>query len=304
MMFARVHESVFYPLGYPVLIVTASRDVLDCAGESWGQWKQIFEAAPLRLAVSVGEGAAAANPEFIARPNVLAYVADADNCGEFRTAGKSGWIRVSRGTLSHRIHFRYHFLEALVLTALDTVAFTPLHAACIGREDRAILLCGDSGAGKSSVAYEAARRGWTFVSDDSVHLARSDGGVLVGNPYKLHLRADAGMRFPEIAGSPSSAQPNGKTAIEVSTAALNTHVCWSGPAGCVFLHRRPGRVNLRSYPVGAALDYFREYAWWQSRARVYSEGQRVLAGGCWSLEYESSDAAVEFLAELQEPCAA
>src|SRR5262245_18578785 len=41
-----------------------------------------------------------------------------------------------------------------------------LHAACVARGERAVLLMGRSGAGKSSLALEAVRRGFQYFSDE------------------------------------------------------------------------------------------------------------------------------------------
>ena len=48
---------------------------------------------------------------------------------------------------------RYEMLEFAVFTLASRVqGVVPLHAACIGRRGRGLLLMGDSGAGKSTAA--------------------------------------------------------------------------------------------------------------------------------------------------------
>ena len=262
-------REIWYPLGYPLQIETESPAVLATCRDAWGHWPRLFDVEPLRLRVWVGGGAAAVRPQFFVERGAAAYVADKDNCGGFRTGGRLAWLRVSEKTALNYVEFRYHFLEALALTLLDTVAFTPIHAACISRANRAVLLCGDSGAGKSSLAYLAATSGWTFVSDDAVHVVQGGTGGLVGNPYKLHLRAEAKSLFRELSCRAPRSVPNGKTAIEISTAVLSTKVQCGPVAACVFLRRRPGRTRILPHPAHSALEYFSKYAWWPRRAAAY-----------------------------------
>jgi hypothetical protein len=61
---------------------------------------------------------------------------------------------------------------------------TILHAATIVREGRPIVLLGRSGAGKSSVALEAAGAGWGYVTDE---LTLVDGPKLRGIPRTIQF---------------------------------------------------------------------------------------------------------------------
>ena len=176
-----------YPLGYPVE-VGGAQQAIESAFESWGAWERIFDSPPLRVNVQTSEGSLAARPDFVAGEDQFALDAGPDNRAEFCLTERRVEMRISRATLADRERFRYHFLEAAVLTALDTLFLTPVHAACIARNGRGILLCGDSGAGKSTLAYAAARRGWTFVSEDASHAVNDDPTRVIGNPFRLSLR--------------------------------------------------------------------------------------------------------------------
>ena len=44
----------------------------------------------------------------------------------------------------------------------------PLHAACVGRAGRGVLLIGDSGAGKSTLSLQCALQGTDFLAEDAV----------------------------------------------------------------------------------------------------------------------------------------
>ena len=56
---------------------------------------------------------------------------------------------------------------------------TAIHAACVEHEGGGILLCGDSGAGKSSLSYACARAGWTYITDDASFLVNNRHDRLV-----------------------------------------------------------------------------------------------------------------------------
>ena len=73
-----------------------------------------------------------------------------------------------------------------------------------------MLLCGDSGAGKSSLAFACALKGWTYVADDSSRLIRGQQDrVVVGNPYQMRFRESAVHLFLELRNLPLTARASG-----------------------------------------------------------------------------------------------
>ena len=52
-----------------------------------------------------------------------------------------------------------------------------LHSASIRKGDRVVLAVGGTGAGKSTLAYAASRRGWWVLSDDLTFVTSSDDSV-------------------------------------------------------------------------------------------------------------------------------
>ena len=55
-------QARFYPLGYPVEIVSSTARVLDVADELWASWPRLFEAEPVQIEVKVHGGSASAHP--------------------------------------------------------------------------------------------------------------------------------------------------------------------------------------------------------------------------------------------------
>jgi hypothetical protein len=134
------------------------------------------EPAPLRLLAS-GEFLGAATP----RSNFVAI----------NVADRSALVTVAAQMLRFPYHLRYELLEFAVFTLATRVqGLVPLHAACVGKGGRALLLMGDSGAGKSTISLQALLQGLEFVSEDSTFVA--PGSMLcTGVANFLHVRSDA-----------------------------------------------------------------------------------------------------------------
>lgn len=59
-----------------------------------------------------------------------------------------------------------------------------IHASCVELEGRGVLLCGDSGAGKTSLLVELLGRGARFLADDSVVLLRESDRLWAEPPKR------------------------------------------------------------------------------------------------------------------------
>ena len=288
---------LFHPLGYPVLIESDSADPLRIAEESWGPRRALFDAPPLRLTIRVEPGVL---PEYAPRYRASAdgFVLECDPVtrGEFSIRAHAACLHLSHPVLDRPEWFRYQLLECLVLTALDTVYFVGLHAACVipPNRDQGVLLCGASGSGKSTLAYACARAGWTFVSDDS-HLAQGAGNIVTGSSDKIRLREPARDLFPELRTRPTVTAPNGRECIEVSPARASDS---ARARHCVFLSRRPGPPALTRYPEECAVEYFMGYNTRYDRPGAERRLREFVRGGAWLLEYERLDDAIEILGRL------
>jgi hypothetical protein len=280
-------------------------DAIEAVLESWGAWPLLFDVPALHFRVdSLDRPPAVGEPVFRDCDGVIQLRCNAANHGEFSLQTRRGWLWVSRATLGQRDWFRYHLLEALVLTALDAIFFTPVHAACISpppttRPSSGVLLCGDSGAGKTTLAFGAARAGWTLVSEDGVHLAADAGMTAVGGAHTFRLREPARELFPELRSRPASMTSNGKMAIAAEAGAIGMSTAWStAVAHSVFLSRRPGTANLSELPVDQGLPYFLEWARSPDRVAAESRLRDLLARGCWKLEYDEFPDALRLLEQL------
>jgi HPr kinase/phosphorylase len=60
-----------------------------------------------------------------------------------------------------------------------------IHASCVSRFGRGVLLRGSSGSGKSTLALQLIYRGWMLVADDQVELAAKRAALMASAPQRL-----------------------------------------------------------------------------------------------------------------------
>jgi hypothetical protein len=154
-------------------------------------------------------------------------------------AGYRRWVTVRNSML---------FVLARLLLTQDRFL---LHAAAVRRDDSAFLIVGESGAGKSSLAYAAHLAGWHVLGDDMVAVATT-------------LRAMGIPRVPTIpadvaAGTDGEPLPNdARQRLELPQFALDRR---EAPIGGVLICRHdagPGRLAAASATdaVGALVPAF------------------------------------------------
>jgi hypothetical protein len=104
---------------------------------------------------------------------------------------RAALVVVSPDMLRFPYHTRYELIEFAVFTlAARAQQLVPLHAACVGRDGKGVLLMGDSGSGKSTLSLLCLLSGFEFLSEDSVFVdPRSLLATGVAN--FLHVRADS-----------------------------------------------------------------------------------------------------------------
>jgi hypothetical protein len=237
---------LFHPMGYPLEIRSNSREILHQAERLWQRYPVISNAEPLRLSVYVN-GARAVLPHNPPPPSIHKHLFTIDHgTHDFAKADLStgtAYVSVSENAASDWRYFRYHFLEPLACVLLGARHFVYVHASCIARDGRAVVLCGDSGAGKTCLAYACAKRAWSFVSGDAVQIVRGrKDRMVVGRPYEIRFRDSARAIFPELKSFPPEIRANGKTDLEIDTSDLEIAVESQSFASHLVLIQR-GKVN-------------------------------------------------------------
>jgi hypothetical protein len=298
-------HGVYHPLGFTLEIATNSGAALAAAQESWGQFRKSFSEPSLQLRVGVVEGspnACPAPPVARGQRNLVAMVTDAENFAvlDLREGFAFSWL--TKAIAENRPYLRYHFFEGIVLALLDYLYLSSIHAACVALDGHGVLLCGNSHSGKSSLAYACARRGWTFVSDDTTRIVRKRSGRLaIGNPHHMRFRDSAIKLFPELAERRIAPRVTGELAIEVATASMPEIVT---AAQCsidyiAFLNRgKSGPARAVLYPREKAMQWFEQtnFFWEQSVQAAKKESLRdLLAAQAFELSYSDLESAVRQL---------
>jgi len=170
---------------------------------------------------------------------------------------RAGLIVVPHALLRHPYHIRYELLEfAVYVLAARAQRLVPLHAACIGRGGRGVLVLGASGSGKSTLVLQCVLAGLDFLAEDSV-LVRPAGLLATGVANFLHLRSDS-LRFLDrparanvLRGSTVIRRRSGVKKLEVDLRAPAFRLA-KGPlriCAVLFLSARPARSGRLLVPI-------------------------------------------------------
>jgi hypothetical protein len=255
------YRNIFYPLGYPVEIITNHTAVLEAARESFGHSQLRRNCAMLQIRVGVSRGEASDCPPEPTRREynyLYSLVADVNNQALMDLRSGTNFTWVTSSTADNKNYFRYNFLEKIVYLLLGASVVTDLHAACVSNNGKGILLVGDSGAGKSTLAYACARAGWTFHSDDTSYLINdSEIPRVIGHSHRARFRPSTRALFPELDRFELTPRMEGKPSIEVAISDLPVEkaVAEATVNFIVYLNRAPSQTTrLMGLPRGTATE--------------------------------------------------
>jgi len=316
-----------YPFGFALELTSNSLDVIAAAQQSCGPFPKLHDAETIHLRIGVSETGAGELPQppvIRGRRDLITIISDAANFGVCDVTGGFAFGWVTPAVAANSAFFRYHFLDLMTGLLLAPIHFAIVHAACVALNGHGVLLCGHSRAGKSTLSFACAQRGWTFISDDASHALRKNGGrTVIGNPLYLRLREDAPALFPQLRERAVVLRQNGEFGFEIPTATLpgfaTAFQC--GIDHAVFLNRRPaGPATITPFPRDEALrrlENVLEYTF-ACKPSVGSRGQQeemalanpeareeqkasigeLLTAGVYELCYSDLDSAVDCLESL------
>lgn len=313
----RPYRAVFFPFGYELHFETNSELALQTATKCFSGWSKRFDERPLELRClvmpsesDVGEPV----PPILHRVqhHLLTGIANRENFYCCDLLAGFAFVCMTLGTAEDAEFLRVP-IEDTVSALLWTSHVVAIHSACVMLDGRGVLLAGDSGAGKSSLAYACARRGWTFVSDDTCLLVkRGEGRRVIGNPYKFRFRETVGSLFPEFRGYKESRRAYGKPTIEVGTSELTgiSRAAETSADYIAFLNRTDGREGQAEFiPVSREQKLRQLFVGnWPSdlpaRQEDWATLQRLANVPAFELRYRELDTAVNALEHLVrgEPC--
>jgi hypothetical protein len=309
---ATLLKKTFYPHGFPVEVRTNAPEIIAAFCDMWSLFRRVFDTSPIQIEVQVVD-VPASQPDrpppattFRMMLPTLFCIADADNYSIVHLEQNRAQIVVARSTLPHKLYLRHHLLETAVGALLATHHVTPIHAACVALNGCGVMLCGDSGAGKSSLAYACARAGWTYIADDcSLLLHGGRSRTVTGDCHHIRLRPSAAALFPEINRLKMTPRAAGKPTIQIATAARND-IATARTARVdfmVFLNRTPDKPQtLLPYRRDVARQFMRQvvYGSPNSLAAQYESIERLLAVDVLELRYTGIDWAVARLKTLAQ----
>ena len=297
----------FFPLGFSLDLFTNSSAVMTAAEKSWESFRpqHTERALELRIAVQDVDGTYPLPPAplYSQQWDIWLCVADASNFVMCDPNSGRSFGSITQSAVQSDLYFRYHFLEAAAMWMISART-APVHAACVSVCNFGMLLCGDSGAGKSSLAYAAARAGWTYVTDDASYLLLNDlTRRVVGNSHSVRFRDSAVELFPELEGRHVTPRAAGKPSIEVPTSELSglTTADSAIVEYIIFLNRRGvGAESLVPLSKESVLPWFTQLLTGTNESRVSQEAalKRLLSVPIFELRYRELDWAVERLDQL------
>ncbi len=304
-------DAMHFPMGFPVRIMSNSPSVMESAEESWGCFEPAFHGKPLELLVDVQAGEGSGNalppePVYAIKGSLLQNVADKDNFYVADLTAGRAIARVTPVTAASSRYLRYHILEGAVLSLIANKRAVAVHAACVRVGGRGVLLCADSGEGKSTLAYAGARSGWTYVSDDSTYLPmHSEDRLAIGNCHTMRFRPSGAELFPELAGRPHTPRVMGKPSIEVRTSEWPEMATTSMTAvdHVLFLNQRYADtqelVPLRAESVR---PWFNQFLMSPPETRPAQEAtlERLLSAGVFELRYSDLGWAIDRINQLAQ----
>ena len=202
-------------------------------------------------------------PRLAAGAGVLCGIVDAGNWTVLSPAARAGVVSQSPRLRRSPYHARHDLLDLAVYTlATRVLGLAGLHAACVARGQRAALLMGASGAGKTTLALHAQFNGLRFVCEDGAFVCPRTT-LVSGLANYVHVRAD-GLAFlsREQAAAVRShskgiRRRSGIRKLQVDMRALGAPLAPTAPrvVALIYLDRKRGGSGptLRRMSVGPAL---------------------------------------------------
>ena len=146
-------------------------------------------------------------------------------------------------------------LILLLARAWAAEGWTPLHAGSLipPGENRCVLLCAPSGAGKTTLTAALLRRGWRTLGDDKI-LLRPEGNSVIARALarRFHLHPNSSRWFPEagdIRAWPTYSRWTDKRVVRIEGLWPDRLVEHAVPAAVVQLERNENGPALTVEPL-------------------------------------------------------
>jgi hypothetical protein len=278
---------------------------VNAAAQLWRRYPCLSDAPPLRIRIIAG-GPQPDSPRQRTRPrgedHLFSIVHGPHDFAFADLAAGFAFASLSHESISDDSSLGYYFLEPLAYAMLGARNFVFVHASCISRGGKAIVLCGASGSGKTCLAYACARRGWDYVSGDAVHIVRAhQDRTVIGRPYEIRFRESAKDIFPELTRWRAGVRPNGKIDLDIDTEELGIPTSLRCSVRHIVFIERNKETRLEPFSCAVAMDKLQETICYGDE-RTRREQRETLADFAslpgWRLHYSDLDKAERALERL------
>jgi hypothetical protein len=301
-------KRVLYPYGFALQVSTNSKCVIDLADEMWGYFEARFPNDPIQVNIEVvdyGPCELPLEPVFTLRDGLMINISDSVNMSVGDLRRGTTHITLSPGAVRSPLWMQYFLVGSAPLCHIAGRYALPVHAGCVAWRGRGILLCGESGDGKSTLSFACARAGWTYITDDAAYFVHGrDSCLAIGNCHQIRFRPSAATLFPEIEGREITPRAAGKPSIEIPISSFPEII--SSPEAhiknIVFLNRRDRRPpSLSRYDKNMAREFLRASMFGTADGMSQHEEtmERILGEvDVWEMHYANLDWAIERLQRL------
>jgi hypothetical protein len=218
----------YYVLGIPLDVVTNAPTLAELAAETFGVWEgpdpsACAEAVRLHLFLQDRHEPAPVDVSTlhtrIQAGDLLLTVGQSLGFGHRGIGIACAFM--TPALLANRSLAQICFVETLGMYLVCRYRRATLHAAAIVEGGRCVLLTGNDGAGKSTLAYACLRAGLGLLAEDIVYAdLQAEDVVAWGVPWHLHLLPDTVRFFPELAHAERIQQFHGETKLRIRTREL------------------------------------------------------------------------------------
>ncbi len=247
-------SATFEVLGQPVVVTTNSQLVIDAARSLLGPKREnLTSSKPLRLRLLVHDVPESHDwrPDqqavFRAHESLFYVAASRSSVIAGDRESRTAFGFISSQQASDLEHLRAAMIQAAVLWIAGSRLLTPAHAAAVELDGRAMMLRGDAGAGKTTLAVALALQGARLMADDAVFIDTCGDKLIVrGLPWLLYLTLDSARFFDQLPASSVVTRFNGEQKIAIETEHQSAFgVAESAALGPTIFVRRRGESHNR-----------------------------------------------------------
>ncbi|RMF95330.1 MAG: hypothetical protein D6734_05780 [Candidatus Schekmanbacteria bacterium] len=126
-------------------------------------------------------------------------VTDGVSTAECETSKGIVTMFLDKGILRQERFFAFVFFYLILMEMLRYRGFYYVHSSCISIDGKALIIPGDTGAGKTTLCITLLREGYKYLSDDGVLLRREGDTVRTyALPGEFHIDPSISKRFKEL----------------------------------------------------------------------------------------------------------